>query len=167
MRPAAIVLAATLVVAACAPSASDPVSGGALLGLNPDAIVAIGPDGVAARFTGSSVEVVVVRRGLTGWVASPVTSHTARLGENSVHLMTYDGATGLVWNTFVYGTGASGVDRVRLLGFPEQVGGRVVDGVWVIALPNKGVVPSDLRWEFVDATGQRLDVGAGIFPPDA
>jgi hypothetical protein len=56
--------------------------------------------------------------------------------------------------------------RVELSGHPDQRGGTVVDGAWVIALRDKDVRPGDVEWHFIAGDGT-VRTGVGIFPPDA
>jgi hypothetical protein len=99
-------------------------------------------------------------------VTSPLTSSPGQRGTDSLHLFSYDGETGEAWNTFVYGTAAPGTVRVRLTGFPDQRGGTVVGGGWIIVLREKGLGPDDIEWAFVAGDGT-VRSGIGIFPPDA
>ena len=137
------------------------------LGIDPAAIVdvegsamapIIGPDGTV------SVVAIVHREG--AWVASPLTASRGTTGTDSLHLFTYGGETGAAWNSLVYGSAAPGTERVELAGFPDQRGGRVVAGAWIIALQDKDLAPEDLEWRFIAEDGT-VRTGTGIFPPDA
>jgi hypothetical protein len=80
--------------------------------------------------------------------------------------VSYGGATGEAWNSFVFGTAAPGTVRVELVGFQAQRGGRVVDGAWIIALRERDVSPQEIEWRFIGEDGS-VRTGVGIFPPDA
>jgi hypothetical protein len=151
---------------ACGPRGSA-VEAAAQLGVEPSAIVEIGDEAVAPIVgTDGHVSVLVIHERAGKWVASPITSSPGRRGTDSLHLISYDGETGDAWNTFVYGTAAPGTVRVRLAGFPDQRGGMVVGGGWIIALREKGLGPDDIEWAF-EADDGTVRTGTGIFPPDA
>lgn len=163
---AGLVLAIALQVSACGPGDS-PASVAAGLGIDPAAVVDIGTAGVAPVIEPDGrVAIVVIRVQKGEWVATPVTASPGRAGTDSLHLVSYAGATGEEWNTFVFGTAAPGTERVELAGFPGLRGGRVVDGAWIIALREQDVGPQDLEWRFVADDGS-VRTGVGIFPPDA
>lgn len=86
--------------------------------------------------------------------------------EASAQLFAMGGETGEEWNSFSYGTAPEHVNRVTVQG-REGVGGQVVDGAWVIAFRAKDLTPDDIRWQFLDASGNVVDSGTGIFPPAA
>jgi len=161
-----VLLAITLQVSACGPG-GDPVSVAAGLGIDPAAVVSIGSAGVAPMIEPDGrVAIVAIRVHDGEWVATPITASPGRTGTDSLHLVSYAGTTGEDWNTFVFGTAAPGTERVELAGFPDQRGGRVVDGAWIIALREQDVGPQDLEWRFVADDGS-VRTGVGIFPPDA
>lgn len=163
---AGLLLAIALPAAACGPHAT-PVSAAAGLGIDPEAVVDIGTAGVAPTIEPDGRVGIVAIRLLDGaWVATPITASPGRIGTDSLHLVSYGGATGEDWNTFVFGTAAPGTERVELAGFPDQRGGRVVDGAWIVALRERDVGPGDLEWRFIAGDGS-VRTGAGIFPPDA
>ena len=93
-------------------------------------------------------------------------SPTGPVRTDSLHLISCGGATGEGWNTFVFGTAAPGTLRVELPNFPDQRGGTVVDGAWIIALREKDLTPQDIEWRFIGSDGE-VRSGVGIFPPDA
>ena len=162
---AGLVLAIALQVPACGPGGS-PVSVAAGLGIDPAAVVDVGAAGMAPMIEPDGRVAIVAIRVQDGvWVATPVTASPGRVGTDSLHLVSYAGATGEDWNTFVFGTAAPGTERVELAGFPDQRGGRVVYGAWIIALREQDVGPQDLEWRFVADDGS-VRTGVGIFPPD-
>jgi len=151
---------------ACAPP-GDPVSGAASLGLDPRGVVDIGTAAVGPLVQPDGRVTIVAVRPVDGaWSASPLTTSPGAPGTDSLHLLSWGGATGEEWNTIVYGTAAPGTVRVVLDGYPDQRGGMVVDGAWVIALREQDLGPPDIRWTFIDADGTTR-TGTGIFPPDA
>lgn len=163
-----LVLAAVVVVqaASCAPI-GGPVDGAASLGLDPSGIVDVGSAAIGPMVQPDGrVTVVAVRRVEGGWSASPLTSSPGEPGTDTLHLVSWGGATGEDWNTIVYGTAAPGTVRVVLEGFPDQRGGTVVGGAWVIALRERDLGPPDISWRFIGADGS-VRTGTGIFPPDA
>jgi hypothetical protein len=155
-----------LAVVACTGSIR-PIEAAAQLGLDPAAVVDVGTAALApSAGSDGRVAIVAVRQRDGEWVATPITASPARAGTDSLHLFSYGGATGEAWNTFVFGTAAHGTIRVEVAGFPDQRGGRVVDGAWIIALREKDLSPHDIRWRFIDDDGSARS-GTGIFPPDA
>lgn len=131
----------------------------------PAAIVRLSDDwAVAAVRSTASVRVLGLRSQPSGWVLEQLASFEIKGAVASANLVSYDGETGLDWNTFVYGTAPRTVSRVEIEGYSGD-GGQVVDGAWVIALREKGLGPSDVRWRFLSALGGVIDSGAGIFPP--
>ena len=161
-----LLVAVSLQAAACGPG-TNPVSVAAELGIDPAAVVDIGTAGVAPMIEPDGrVAIVAIREQDGEWVATPITASPGRAGTDSLRLVSYAGATGEDWNTFVFGTAAPGTDRIELAGFPGQRGGRVVDGAWIIALREQNVGPQDLEWRFVADDGS-VRTGVGIFPPDA
>jgi hypothetical protein len=155
-----------LPVLACGESIS-PAEAAARLGLDPTAVVDVGTAALApSAGSDGRVSIVAVHQRDGGWVATPITASPGRPGTDSLHLLSYDGATGEGWNTFVFGTAAPGTVRVELSGFPDQRGGTVIGGAWIIALREKGLSPHDISWRFVNDDGSSRN-GTGIFPPDA
>lgn len=95
-----------------------------------------------------------------GRTASEVSSGEDHPHEATVHLATYGGETGTAMNSYVWGNAPPRAVRVQLsLG---GVGGQVVDGLYVVALPDKEVRPDALRWSFLDAGGRAVEEGTGI-----
>ncbi|MDF2735818.1 MAG: hypothetical protein K0S97_2442 [Chloroflexota bacterium] len=92
---------------------------------------------------------------------STITSSPAQGGMDTVYLLSYGGDTGGQWNTFVYGTAAPNVARVEL-DLPGGVGGQVVDGAWLVVLPDKDIVPEQLHWRFLAADGSPIREGEGL-----
>lgn len=161
-----LVLLVALQVAACGP-AEGPVEAAARLGVDPASAVDIGNAAVAPSIgPAGGISIVAIREQEGAWVVSPITTSPGPIGADSLHLFSYGGATGEAWNSFVFGTAAPGTERVELAGFPDQRGGRVVDGAWIIVLRKKDVSPPDLEWRFIADDGS-VRTGVGIFPPDA
>jgi len=162
-----LVLAAVAVLGiACQPTGSA-VEAAARLGFDRAAVVDIGNAVVAPSVeTHGRVSVVAVRWRDGEWVVSPLSSSQGPAGVDSLHLISYGGATGDEWNTFAFGTAQPGTVRVELSGYPDQRGGTVVEGAWVVALREKDVLPVDLEWRFIADDGA-VRTGVGIFPPDA
>lgn len=137
------------------------------LGLDPRSVVNVDGSGIAARIVTGDVQVVVLSREGSEWVASAITSSKGAAGTHSVHLLSYGGNTGQEWNTLVYGTAQRNVARVTVDGFDRPIGGDAVDGAWIVVLREKDVVPDQLITSFLGADGSIIELGKGIFPPDA
>lgn len=58
------------------------------------------------------------------------------------------------------------MSRVAVEGL-DGLGGQVVDGAWVLVFEEKGLTTDDMEWQFLDAFGNVVDSGTGIFPPGA
>jgi hypothetical protein len=129
-------------------------------------LVKIGDDAVAARVHDGQVELLMFTLVDGDWKATVVNSHAARAGENSGHLLAYGGATDAQWNSFFYGTAASGVASVRVSS-SGTAGGNVANGVWVVALEAKDLTPDGISWQFLDKAGGSVLSGTGVFPPEA
>jgi hypothetical protein len=158
------VLAALAV--ACQP-AGTVVDAAAGLVFDSAAVVDLGNAAVAPMLeTHGLVSIVAIRSRDGQWVGTPLSSSQSEIGSDSLHLISYGGATGEEWNTFVFGTAQPGTARVELRGFLDQRGGTVADGAWVIALREKDLGPEDIEWRFVGDDGA-VRTGIGIFPPDA
>jgi hypothetical protein len=139
----------------------------AQLGLEPAAIVDIGGAAVAPMVdAGGTVSIVAIRERAGEWTVTSLTSSPGQPGTDSLHLLSYGGETGDEWNTFAFGTATPGTVRVRIEGFPDQRGGTVVDGGWIIALREKDLGPDGIHWAF-EAEDGTVRTGSGIFPPDA
>lgn len=158
--------AAVALLSGCAFLATDPgaVEAARLLGVPQGAVLRLDDAYVAARVAGQGVEVLALPDSV-GKVRS-LTLGNAPIDANSAHLLSYGGDTGSEWNTFFYGTAAEGVSRIEL-GRPGAIGGAVVDGAWLIALPDRDLMPQDISWRFLDADGAVVLEGSGIFPPQA
>ena len=159
MRTCALaIVAAALLLAGCqllAPRPSLPVT--------PAAVVELGSEAAAARLVDGRVEVQVAVPGSSGQQGSvsAITSSPAQGGMDTVYLLSYGGDTGGQWNTFVYGTAAPNVARVEL-DLPGGVGGQVVDGAWLVVLPDKDIVPEQLHWRFLAADGSPIREVEGL-----
>jgi hypothetical protein len=78
----------------------------------------------------------------------------------TVYLSSYGGETGRAFNSFVFGNPPPGASRFRLsLG---GIGGEVVDGVYLVALPQKDLSPLRLAWQFLDPNGQVIEEGTSV-----
>jgi hypothetical protein len=160
-----IVLAVAGQAAACGP-AGGPVEAAARLGVDPASVVDLGNAAVAPSIGPAGISIVAIRERDGEWVVSPITTSPGPVGADSLHLVSYGGATGEAWNSFVFGTAAPGTVRVELAGFRGQRGGRVIDGAWIIALRERDVSPQEIEWRFIGEDGS-VRTGIGIFPPDA
>jgi hypothetical protein len=164
----ALAVAVTLALSAagCGILDGDPVDAAVSLGFDRVSVVDLGPVAAAPRATTAGLEVVIVRRDGDRWVANPIAGARLAPGLDSLRLVSYDGATHEAFNTFVFGGAGEGVARVEL-SLDGGRGGAVSDGVWVVALPDKGLTPDDIGYRFLDASGNVVLEGRGIFPPDA
>jgi hypothetical protein len=155
---AAAIVAAALLLAGC-----QLLGGRPQLPVQSAAVVDLGSEAVAARLIDGRVEVLVATRGESGepGAVSTITSSPAKAGIDTLNLLSYGGNTGGKWNTFVYGTASPGVAKVEL-DLPGGVGSPVVDGAWLIALPDKDVVPDQLHWQFLGADGLTIREGDGL-----
>lgn len=156
MRAAAFIAAALLLVAC------QVLSGRPSLPVSAAAIVELGSEAAAAQLRDGRVSVYVAVPGQGGQAgtSSPIAS-SAAAPAGTVNLLSYGGDTGEEWNTFVYGNAPPGVSRVELT-MTGGVGGQVVDGAWLIVLPDLDVTPDDLHWRFLDLDGTTLTEGDGI-----
>ncbi len=91
------------------------------------------------------------------------TSSADRKGEAALTLLTVGGETQpRTFNTWVFGNAPPGaVKFVTTLG---GVGGEVVDGVFVLALPYKDLPVTALRWSFLNAAGEVVVSGRELTP---
>lgn len=159
-RAAAIVAAAVL-LAGC-----QLLGGRPQLPVQSAAVVDLGPEAAAARLIDGRVEVLVATPGEGGdpGAVSTITSSSAQSGTDTVFLLSYGGNTGGLWNTFVYGTASPNVAKVEL-DLPGGAGGQVVDGAWLVALPDKDITPDQLHWSFSAADGTIVREGEGLLSP--
>jgi len=160
-----LIVAVAWQAAACGP-AEGPAEAAARLGVDPASIVDIGNAAVAPSIGPAGISIVAIRQHDGEWVVSPITTSPGPVGADSLHLVSYGGATGEAWNSFVFGTAAPGTVAVELVGFQGQRGGQVVDGAWIIALRERDVSPQEVEWRFIGEDGS-VRTGVGIFPPDA
>jgi hypothetical protein len=160
-----IIVAVAWQAAACGP-AEGPVEAATRLGIDPATAIDIGNAAVAPSIGPAGISIVAIRDRDGEWIVSPITTSPGPVGADSLHLVSYGGATGEAWNSFVFGTAAPGTVRVELVGFQAQRGGRVVDGAWIIALRERDVSPQEIEWRFIGEDGS-VRTGVGIFPPDA
>ena len=162
-----LLLVAVAVQAIACGAGENAVDAAARLGIDPATVVDVGTAALAPTVgSDGKVTIVAIHRQDGEWVTSSLTSSPGPGGADSLHLFSYDGETGEEWNSFVYGTAAPGTVRVELEGFPDQRGGLVVGGAWIIALREKGMGPQDIKWRFIGDDGA-VRTGNGIFPPDA
>ena len=163
-----LVLAGCTVIGQASPpaptSAADP---GAAAGVPVPQVVQLDPDtAVVAKLDLEGLQLVLLLRQGSGWSAHMLSITRSREAQNSLHLVTYGGATGATFNTFLYGTASPGVARVSVSEM-SGVGGAVHGGTYVIALPDKNVAPEQLHWTFFGSDGTVVIQGDGIFPPEA
>lgn len=118
---------------------------------------------VVAVRDGRAVRLIEFREEDGGWVRQELSRFGLGDAASGLHLQSLDGETGDEWNTFIYGTAPASASRVQVDGYDAE-GGRVVDGTWVLALRDRGLRPDDIHWTFVDALGEVVDAGTGIFP---
>ncbi|HWP64126.1 MAG TPA: hypothetical protein VNO86_11715 [Candidatus Binatia bacterium] len=139
-----------------------------LADIPPEQLVVLANDlRVGARIDSGRLDLVVAERDLFGtWTGHIITSTRATPGQDSLHLVSFGGQRDLTWNSYVFGTAAPGTTAVLVTGLEGAVGGEVVNGVWVIALPQKDLAPGDIHWTFLRADGSRR-TGEGTFPPAA
>lgn len=78
----------------------------------------------------------------------------------TVHLLAFDGDTGLAYNSFVFGLAPRGATQVKLVGMDGL--GAVENGVYVVAIKTKDVLPTQLNWVFSDAAGMVIAQGWNI-----
>jgi len=108
------------------------------------------------------VDVIVAVPGKDGTSGSLSTITSSPAGpDGSVNLLSYGGNTGERWNTFVYGNAPLNVARVEL-DMPGGTGGQVIDGAWVIVLPDRDVTPDQLHWQFLGPDDEVVLEGDGI-----
>ncbi len=160
-----LVLAA--VMAGCAPATIDEVVTGA--GVPRDAVVRLTDDwAVAARRADNTVQVLKFERDPDSgsWSSSETAGGSPAPTSGSAHLTSQDGNTGLRWNSYFFGTAPPSVSRAAVEGL-DGLGGQVVDGAWVLVFEEKGLTTDDMEWQFLDAFGNVVDSGTGIFPPGA
>ena len=120
-------------------------------------IVGLDDEVVGTRTNGSRMEVVFVYQDSESeWRTDRIASGDFEPGTNSHQLSTGSGL-GLNWNTFLYGTAAPEVTEVRVSPLDGARGGKVVDGMWVIASPVECVEIGSLSVEFLDADGSVVD----------
>lgn len=120
---------------------------------------------VGVRIDAGRLDLVVMERDLFGnWTGHIITSTRATPGQDSLHLVSFGGQVDFTWNSFVYGTAEQGTTAVSVAGLEGAVGGRVMNGVWVIALRQKDLEPGNIQWTFHRADGTAR-TGVGIFGP--
>jgi len=131
--------------------------------IDADAIVRLSDTfAVAARRTPAGAQVVAfVQDGAGGWVAQVVASGDG--AGTTAHLVTMGGETGDDWNSYLYGTAPDSASRVVVDGF-TAVGGQVSNGAWVLAFRQTDLLPDQLSWDVVDATGLIIESRVGIAP---
>lgn len=129
-----------------------------LLPVAAGAVVELGGEAAAARLRNGRVEVLVAAPGAAA--VSLITSSPA-VAAGTVALLSYGGETDQAWNTFVYGNAPPGVARVELT-LSGATGGRVVEGAWLVVLPDRDVVPDQLHWRFLGPGGEIVQQGDGI-----
>lgn len=84
-------------------------------------------------------------------------------GETTLTLLTVGGETEpRTYNTWVFGNAPPGA--VKFETTFGGVGGEVVDGVFVLALPYKDLPVTALTWSFLNAAGEVVVSGRGLTP---
>lgn len=161
-------LAGCTVIGQASPPAPTPAADpGAAAGVPGPQVVQLDADtAVVARLRPEGLQLVLLSRESSGWSAHILSITRSREAQNSLHLVTYGGATGTTFNTFLYGTASPGVARVSVSEM-SGIGGAVHGGTYVIALPDKDVAPEQLHWTFFGSDDTVVIQGNGIFPPEA
>ena len=114
------------------------------------------PDGVVGVFRdGAGIHFVIDGQDTGG-------QHPDRTAP-TVDLFSLSGDTGRVYNSFVYGLAPVGAVRVELAGL-APIGGTVEDGMYILALRDKLILPTKLQWRFVSSAGVVLAEGSNITP---
>jgi hypothetical protein len=149
---AAAVVAATIVLVGCQPI------GRPTLPVSASAVVDLGAETAAAQLSNGRVAVLVAVPGQSA--PRTITSSAAAPG-GTVNMLTYGGTEAGRWNTFVYGNAPADVVRVELT-LSGGVGGQVVDGAWLIVLPDPDMTPDVLHWRFLGQDGSALREGEGV-----
>ena len=153
-------------MAGCAPATLEQALDGA--DLTRDSLVRLADSSaVAARRSDGSVQIIGFDLSENGdWVTSVRGSGSPAPASGSAHLISTAGETDAEWNSYFFGTAPEFVSRVSVEGL-EGAGGQVVGGAWVLAFREKDLVPTELRWQFLDARGRVVDSGTGLFPPSS
>lgn len=117
------------------------------------------PDGVVGVFRDADGVHLVLGDQDTGG------QHDGRDGEElpTVHLFSMGGDTGRSFNSFVFGIAPPGAASVKLASV-NGVGGDIRDGLYVIALREKSVVPDQLHWIFASSSGVTISSGTNVTP---
>ena len=121
--------------------------------------VQAGDEVIGVVRVGSSLELFVVdRSGQSEMITRSNESDT----KPTVHLSAFGGHTGLVYNTFVFGTAPDDAARFALTSPTSGLGGDVFGGTFVVALQQRDVAPTDLTWTFLRQDGSVITDGSGI-----
>jgi hypothetical protein len=148
----------SMLLSACAPSApsmADAAEAAVRVDVDPATLVAAGQVIVGVRADRSTAYVVAFTQD-GGSVATQVvaSSSPVEFAANHVHL-----AGGPVDGSVLWGTADPTVQRV-VVAHEGAVGGRVIDGLWVVVVP--GVEnPLPLEWTFVRGDGSVAASGSG------
>ncbi len=130
-------------------------------GITPAAIIRLEDNfAVAARRRGRQVDLVSFQQTEGGRWTAQVIGSSLTDSDDSGSLI---GHTGEEWNSYFFGSAADYVSHVEVAR-SDAIGGRVVDGAWVVAIRAEDVRP-DLAWRFIDASGAMTSSGTGPFPP--
>ena len=114
------------------------------------------PDGVVGVFRdGAGIHFVIDGQDTGG-------QHPDRTAP-TVDLWSTGGDSGRVYNSFVYGLAPVGAVRVELAGL-APIGGTVEDGLYILALRDKDILPTKLQWRFVSSAGAVLAEGSNSTP---
>ena len=114
------------------------------------------PDGVVGLFRDANGTHLVLDGHDTG-------AKDESSGAPTVHLVAFGGETGRVYNSFVFGLAPSGASEVEFAGM-DQLGGAVVNGLYVVAIKAKDINPIQLNWTFRDRAGAIVKQGSNITP---
>ena len=96
----------------------------------------------------------------SGTNVSAATSAADSPGTTAVHLLALGGQTGVSANSFVFGNAPTGAVTVEV--GPGKATGTVRDGLFLVALPQRDMSPSNLSWRFMISTGIVVESGTGI-----
>ncbi|MBI2780606.1 MAG: hypothetical protein HYX55_02265 [Chloroflexi bacterium] len=100
-------------------------------------------------------------RGVHLWLVNQDTGAQKVTPTPTVHLFTLGGETGRTYNSFVFGAAPPGAARVELAGL-QAIGGEVKGGVYILALRDKSILPTQLNWKFVTEFGAVVVQGSNI-----
>lgn len=111
-----------------------------------------GPAGLVRTVSGLDLYV-----GVDGGSGGPVTG-VARASPPTVHLLTFGGETRRFTNSFVFGYAPVGSAAVVV----NDVRQPVVDGLYLVALPDSDIPADALSWRFLGPTDAVVLEGRGV-----